>query len=96
MRFYHINPPDQVFRIPRYMLRLMIEQLPALEALEAQQAATIALLPQAKDQHRRSFFRTLRGLVKRFEPRKLPLPRPTVHDPAAAAAWFAARGAKVK
>lgn len=95
MRYYHLAP-EQVLRMPRYQLHTLIKQLPALEAFEAQQAATIAMVPHTKNEDRRSFFRRLKALVRPLEPRKLPPPKPTIHDPAAAAAWFAARGGKVK
>ena len=84
---------------PSWLLKLLAEQMPGLEAQANMRAATIAMFPHMKPEQRKELFRGWRRQARRLEPE-----RPSVetlaanikeHDPEKARSWFEALGIQV-
>lgn len=85
---------------PLWALRILVDELPALEAADLAQAAQAATVPHMKDGDRRGLWHELKAATRprgrRTAPPE-PLPaEPRVHDPAAAAEFFASQGIRVR
>jgi hypothetical protein len=92
VRFYHIDP-ERILNLPRWVVQLLVEQMPAIEAIEAQAAITAASAPHLTD---RAFGRLLRRLERQAQPfmsePEKPAPEIIEVNPEKAAEWFAAQG----
>ncbi len=74
---------------------VLSEELHAIEAGRMRQMTTASIAPHLTPPARRDLLRTLDRLYQGS--REVPLPMTKVgHDPAAAAAYFAARGIRVR
>lgn len=86
---------------PLWALRILVDELPAIEAAQLQARAQAAAFPYLKDGDRRGLVHEWRALTRprgyvRGEPPTATAPaEPAASDPAAAAAYFAAMGARV-
>jgi len=84
---------------PLWALRILVAELATVQADAAQQAAQAAAFPHLKDGDRRELVRAWRQITRpRGAPPAAPpaaRPDPLTEDRAAAAAYFAAMGARV-
>lgn len=85
---------------PLWALRILVDELPALEAADLAQAAQAATVPHMKDGDRRGLWHELKAAARprgrRAAPPELRPAEPRTHDPAAAAAFFASQGIRVR
>ncbi|MCC6192259.1 MAG: hypothetical protein IT318_24775 [Anaerolineales bacterium] len=95
VRFYHLEPRG-LLETPGWLLGVLWEHLPRLEARELHQAAIAALMPNLKPAEQRRQLRKLRTAAQPRMSADMPADdRPAVQDPAAARDWFEAQGIKV-
>ena len=82
-----------MFTLPAYLLELLVEYLPALDAREMQSAAAVALLPHMADEDRTDLLEDLNAQAALLTPAPAEMPI-IAHDPEAAARYFEAMGIK--
>jgi hypothetical protein len=82
-------------RMPRYLLFLLADEAAAVEARATRQYATAASVPHMDKSDRRNLLHKLDRQADGPPPPAPEIPK-IAHDPAAAAAYFAARGIRVQ
>jgi hypothetical protein len=94
---YFQGRPEAIFSTPAYLINLLIQQLPAIEAEQSLRQVSIVSTPHLKPRDRRSYVQRLARKAKSNAAREKPQRQypDAVQDPAAAADWFASRGIKV-
>jgi hypothetical protein len=98
VRFYHIDPQN-VLTTPQFLLAVLCDYLPPLEAYEQRAAITSATAPHLKSHAYRDLLWDLNALAAPLSPPEPPERETYEHaaepDPVAAAEWFRAMGANV-
>jgi hypothetical protein len=79
--------------MPLYQLDILMSELGRIEARALRRDIQAATSPHLKAADRRAMLRRLDKAASVPAP-ETPPPTPGTHDPAAAAAWFAARGVR--
>ena len=80
--------------MPLYQLDILMSEAGRVEARALRHAIQAASAPHLKASDRRSLLRRLDKAASVPQPDAPPLAQAGTHDPAAAAAWFAARGVR--
>lgn len=82
--------------MPLYQLRPLVENLPAIEAVEQQGRANAATVPYLEQDVRRQYMRALEQAARPLRPKEEPMRFEHIeHDPDKAAEWFEQMGFKV-
>ena len=82
--------------MPRWQLHILIAEQPRIEAQRLHAQITAAASPHLKDSARRDLLRRVSRVASPPKPTLVGETPKQAHDPAAAAAWFAARGVRVE
>jgi hypothetical protein len=94
VRFYEIDP-ERVLQLPRYLLRHLTLNLPALEAAEQHKSITAGLAPYIPDHARRNLLYALEKKSARLQP-VLPPVEVIEYNPQKAKEYFESIGVKVQ
>ncbi len=92
VHFYHLDP-ERILTLPVYLLDILVEYLPALDAYAQQNDMVVALAPHMEVDDRKRILDRLEDQASVLQPEPAPIEVET-YDPDAARAYFAARGIK--